>query len=155
MLEGRLEESMATYDGMILRERDYVLGRRNQAGSEEELEDADEGGLPYDEAGEQSGEGGANGEGTNPPPPGPEGSEGTAGTGNDSQSSGSGSRPAGDQTREGDYQHSGQYTPPADLPDGSNDDVVARQIREAAMTESDPELRDKLWDEYRKYKNQK
>lgn len=40
---------------------------------------------------------------------------------------------------------------PADIPDGSGDDVVARQIREAAMKEKDPELREKLWDEYRKY----
>ena len=32
-----------------------------------------------------------------------------------------------------------------------DDDVVARQIREAAMKEKDPELREKLWDEYRKY----
>jgi hypothetical protein len=29
---------------------------------------------------------------------------------------------------------------------------VARQIREAAMKETDPELRKALWDEYRKYK---
>jgi hypothetical protein len=38
------------------------------------------------------------------------------------------------------------------LPDGSGDDVVARQLREAAERESDPVLREKLWDEYRKYK---
>ena len=41
---------------------------------------------------------------------------------------------------------------PPDIPDGSDDDVVARQIREAAMKETDPELRKALWDEYRKYK---
>ncbi|HNC69260.1 MAG TPA: hypothetical protein PKZ77_02120, partial [Pseudomonadales bacterium] len=40
---------------------------------------------------------------------------------------------------------------PPDIPDGNADDVVARQIREAAMKEKDPELREKLWDEYRKY----
>ncbi len=34
-----------------------------------------------------------------------------------------------------------------------NDDVVARQIREAAEKETDPELKQKLWDEYRKYKS--
>ena len=33
-----------------------------------------------------------------------------------------------------------------------NDDVVARQIREAAESETDPELKEKLWAEYRKYK---
>jgi hypothetical protein len=42
--------------------------------------------------------------------------------------------------------------PPADIPDGSDDDIVARQLREAAENEKDPELRDKLWDEYRAYK---
>lgn len=41
---------------------------------------------------------------------------------------------------------------PADIPDGSDDDLVARQIREAAMNEPDPVLREKLWEEYRKYK---
>ena len=44
------------------------------------------------------------------------------------------------------------YAPPADIPEGTDDDVVARQLREAAMREPDPELREKLWDEYRKYK---
>lgn len=41
---------------------------------------------------------------------------------------------------------------PSDVGDGSDDDVVARQIREAAMNETDPALREKLWDEYRNYK---
>ena len=42
--------------------------------------------------------------------------------------------------------------PPADIGDGRDDDIIARQLREAAMKEQDPELRAKLWDEYRKYK---
>jgi len=42
--------------------------------------------------------------------------------------------------------------PPPDVGDGRDDDIVARQIRRAAELESDPELRKKLWDEYRKYK---
>jgi hypothetical protein len=41
---------------------------------------------------------------------------------------------------------------PADIPDGSDDDLVARQLREAAEKETDPELKKKLWEEYRKYK---
>lgn len=41
---------------------------------------------------------------------------------------------------------------PTNIPNGSDDDIVARQIREAAMREPDPVLREKLWDEYRKYK---
>ena len=43
---------------------------------------------------------------------------------------------------------------PEDIDGGSDDDIVARQIREAALKEKDPALREKLWDEYRKYKNQ-
>ena len=41
---------------------------------------------------------------------------------------------------------------PEDLASTEGDDVIARQLREAAMKEPDPELREKLWDEYRKYK---
>ncbi len=43
------------------------------------------------------------------------------------------------------------FPPPDDIPSGRDDDVVARQLREAAMTEPDPELREALWDEYRNY----
>lgn len=41
---------------------------------------------------------------------------------------------------------------PFDIGDGSDDDVVARQLREAAVNEDDPVLREKLWQEYRNYK---
>ena len=38
------------------------------------------------------------------------------------------------------------------LPDAKDDDIIARQLREAAMQETDPELKEKLWAEYRRYK---
>ena len=41
---------------------------------------------------------------------------------------------------------------PADVGDGKDDDVVARQLREAATQEKDPAIREKLWEEYREYK---
>jgi len=41
---------------------------------------------------------------------------------------------------------------PDDVGDGRNDDIVLRQIREAALNERDPVLREKLWDEYRRIK---
>jgi hypothetical protein len=47
---------------------------------------------------------------------------------------------------------SGSDRIPPDVGDGSDDDIVARQLREAAIAEEDPELRKKLWDEYRRYK---
>ena len=42
---------------------------------------------------------------------------------------------------------------PPDTPDAKDDDVVARQIREAAMAATDPEMRAKLWEEYENYKS--
>jgi len=45
------------------------------------------------------------------------------------------------------------HRPPPGTPDGSDDDIVARQLREAAESETDPELRERLWEEYRAYKN--
>ena len=58
----------------------------------------------------------------------------------------------GDVDRKGDYTHTNTASNvPADIPSGTDDDVVARQIREAATKEKDPELRAKLWDEYRRY----
>ncbi len=63
-----------------------------------------------------------------------------------------------DDSKEGAEERDNQGThsapPPADIPSGDDDDVVARQLREAAQKERDPVLRDKLWDEYRKYKEQ-
>lgn len=43
------------------------------------------------------------------------------------------------------------YPIPIDIPSGEDDDTVARQLREAAMREANPDLREKLWDEYRRY----
>lgn len=48
-----------------------------------------------------------------------------------------------------------RFPAPPGTPDGTDDDVVARQLREAAEKEADPELRAKLWEEYRKYKTRK
>jgi hypothetical protein len=36
--------------------------------------------------------------------------------------------------------------------DYADDDIVARQLREAAENETDPELKEKLWKEYEEYK---
>lgn len=41
---------------------------------------------------------------------------------------------------------------PKGTPDGRDDDVVARQLREAAENEKDPALRELLWKEYSEYK---
>lgn len=44
------------------------------------------------------------------------------------------------------------YEAPEDIPTGNDDDIVARQLREAAIREPDADIREALWNEYRKYK---
>jgi hypothetical protein len=39
---------------------------------------------------------------------------------------------------------------PADIDDGQGDDIVAQQLREAALAETDAALQEKLWEEYRR-----
>ncbi len=139
---------------MILREREYIHNRANQRGSEAEAEAAAAatGGTPYDESFEDGETQGSEQPG-NPPPP-PAGSEESA----QSDAGGGNLPPGGGEQRQGDNDSRGSqgqgFPPPPDIPSGTDDDVVARQIREAAMKESDPELREKLWEEYRRYKNQ-
>lgn len=41
---------------------------------------------------------------------------------------------------------------PEDIPPADNDSVLEAQIRQAAINEEDPEIRKRLWNEYRKYK---
>jgi len=134
-LNRSLDNALERFDGNILTERDTIANQEN----------IDSGGLAD---GEMEGEAGewedADGTGT--------GASGTAG--GDPGDSGDGAAPASPGSRrQGDYRHTASAeTIPDDIPDGSDDDVVARQIREAAMAETDPELREKLWEEYRKYK---
>ncbi len=145
-LNAELDSALGTFDGAILAERDAaasddnadVDGNDDAAGETTLDEESDDFGggfsIPAMPAGAApaavSGKGNSNGNGTQP-------------------------ARAGDN-RKGDYQHaSAADAVPADIPDGSDDDVVARQIREAAQRETDPELREKLWDEYRKYKKGK
>ena len=59
---------------------------------------------------------------------------------------------ARDKLREG-VEGSGNH--PKNRYDSKDDDIVARQLREAAEEETDPELRKKLWKEYEDYKKNK
>ena len=52
----------------------------------------------------------------------------------------------------GDESTAGNGAAARELPDGNDDDVLARRLRKAAEQETDPELQDKLWLEYVEYK---
>ncbi len=126
-LNQELDERFARFDDLMRGERDSVAKKENADGS---------GGY-----GTEDGFGNAEGEGDamqtamigdSPPPP---RASSDSGLPKNSALPSQGARP-----------------PPADVGNGVGDDVIARQLREAAMKEQDPELQAKLWEEYRKYK---
>ena len=133
-LDGELDESLREFDGLILKEQELLEERRGGAegagdglgpGSiEDELESRRSAQM-------QGGTGGSPDAPEEPP---------TSESGARVESA-----PGGDDT---------QAPPvPEDVGDGRDDDIVAKQLREAAMSEKDPVLREKLWEEYRAYKS--
>jgi hypothetical protein len=126
-LDEALQRGYETFDGFILGERSRAQQESNQAGSME---------IPGEDSGSRGGSGGNAGQ---PQILNEGGATVPGGVIAASQPVASSSAPA--ET----------FPPPEDIPSGRDDDVVARQIREAAMTEPDPELREALWEEYRNY----
>lgn len=131
-LDAELLSGLGEFDEMLLREQARVRAAAPMT----------------DTAGE--GGGGAGGAGTAEDLDGAEGSEGDAGADAGGDSGADASQGEGAGT--GAQRQGGRRGVPPDIPDGSDDDVVARQLREAAEKETDPELKKKLWEEYRKYK---
>ena len=144
-----LDASIAVYDETIQREQGYIHDRAKQK-AEDEAENAKVSGPLFDDPSLGDGEVGVS---EAPPPNGNDGESSTTGNNGEGSQTADGKEDgeASGKQRKGDYANSGSSAPQG-LPDGSDDDVVARQIREAAEKETDPELRKKLWEEYRKYK---
>jgi len=83
------------------------------------------------------------------------GPDGEPGTPDDTAAGAPGTGPstgnAGDGVKGSGGSGAAPDTLPADIPrDGTGEDQVARQLREAALAEQDPAIRKALWDEYRK-----
>ena len=121
ILDEQLRRGYETFDGFILGERERAQAESNEAGS-----------------GEQPGAESGGGGGQLPQILGAPGANGVPQVATQSPPM------PGSQNTE-------SFPPPEDIPSGRDDDVVARQLREAAMSEPDPELREALWDEYRNY----
>ena len=94
---------------------------------------------------------GGSGEPTPPAAPTMDGSDNKSSALDDSQST-SADSPSSSSSQQGQGPES--IPLPEDIGDGQGDNIVERQIRDAAINESDPALRERLWDEYRKIKNQ-
>ena len=125
-----LEESVGDFDEVLMEEqREISTVSRNTEGF----------------GGGSSGGGGSVGLG---------GQEGAGGTG-----SGGGSisvlNPTEQRTASVDSMSEGEKHArlPDDIVENVGDDIVARQLYEAALAEDDPVLRERLWEEYRKYNN--
>jgi hypothetical protein len=152
VLDGALGRGYEDFDGLILAERSRAQRESNEAGGDpaglysEENQDGGAGGMPGVQIpGQGEGQGGQGPQGTAMP-----GGVIAGNSGQAPQGGGSGGSMGGRQGGPS-AEAEGAYPVPEDIPGGDNDDVVARQIREAAMNEPDPELRERLWDEYRRY----
>jgi hypothetical protein len=137
LLDAELSAGLGEFDERLLREQERVKGAAPMADA------AEGGGGGAGDAGTGDAGAAAGAEGEN-------GEHGESGAEPDDGAGGSPS--AGDGAGAGAQRRSGGKGTPPDIPDGSDDDVVARQLREAAEKETDPELKKKLWEEYRKYK---
>lgn len=149
ILDARLEQGAGEFDAMILKteaeQREAAREAAAKRGSRPSntVSSADSGGEGEEAGGGAYGDGGGDEGGTG----GDAYEDGTADAGAYGSGSGSGNVGAGSTPRSG-----ARYPPPEDIPSGDDDDVVARQLREAAEREPDPAVREKLWQEYRKYK---
>lgn len=142
-IDRQMDESLGTFDESIRKERERIARERDarvasSGGSGEGNSDGAAGDASGGRAGDlKQGEAAAE-------------NQQTSQTGGDlkSEGAGGGGGGTGGSAKSG----SGPSTPARDIPDGRDDDIIARQIREAAEKETDPELRDKLWKEYIEYK---
>jgi len=163
LLDAELSSSLSEFDEKLLREQKELAekSRSTLAGGSGEQSERGQGASGKAGEGEGEGEnaaggsGGESGESGGESSPGGE-SERQAESGQQGGAGGEGAEgneqvaSAGDAS--GDGRQAGKIATPPDIPDGKDDDIVARQLREAAENEQDPELRAKLWEEYRKYK---
>jgi len=147
-LDRELETSYGAHDAML---REHQANARAEATAIAAEQPA--GGRGAEEEGAEQGELYENLPGFGAPPPQGQqdgAAEATAG----GEAEGKGGRTASATRAAASNGQLAGATVPTDIPDARDDDIVARQLREAAQMEKDPQLREKLWDEYRKYKNQ-
>ena len=168
VLDAELGAALGELDELLLREQDRIRATRplSDPSAESGGGQGASGGAQASAGGSQGqgeGEGQAQGQGQGQGQVESGEAQGRASAGGQSASAGGlpGTMAGGGEGRQGAEGQAGAgpagpqgsgSTRPADLPDPSGDDVVARQLREAAELERDPELKVRLWDEYRRYR---
>ena len=156
-LDAELDGILSEYDELLLREQARIKAAtpRTTASS------AQDGGSGSNGGGNAGGGGGATGDGS-----GSKGGQQSSSTQTADGSATSGRRdttistgatiidPAGGQGAAGASGRQAARGQPASIPDGQDDNIVARQIREMAEKEKNPEKRKQYWEEYRNYKEE-
>jgi hypothetical protein len=143
-LDRRLKESLASFDEMLLKEMDKIRAAsgekmrglaREAAAAAREIKESDE-----KRQGEKGSQGGN--------------AERAQGTSKDRDSEVQGAQTRTEDRPSGSTSGKEDSTRLTSRPDSSaqDDDIVARQLREAAEKETDPVLKEKLWKEYEEYK---
>lgn len=153
-LDRQFNESLAAFDEMLLRELRIL-----QAASAKRMKGLAEAAA---QAGRQAGEKGREAAGEKGSSA--EAEEGRAAEAARGEKPAAGSGPAktpgsgkpgetaGASQEAGGWGAGGTGAPPSAHASSADDDIVARQLREAAEKETDPELKAKLWKEYEDYK---
>lgn len=141
LLDNQLNESLSEFDEKLLREQDRVKANKPHTNSVENPGDNEGAASEYD--GVSSDNNDTTGELDNNAPETEHNKQQEEQSNKDQTETDIDSGTSGDGT---------QNSVPDDIPDASDDDVIARQLREAAEQEDDPELKKKLWQEYKRYK---
>jgi len=147
-LDKSLTDALGEFDEQLLKEEQRVAGRTP---TERESDRGYGGGGGSGSSGQYgSGQNGAGQAGTTSGTQGQESSQNDSGSSQSGQGSGASSSGAGAGT--GSQEQQDDPRSGSQEIESGYDDIVARQLREAAEKETDPELKKKLWEEYRKYK---
>jgi hypothetical protein len=155
VLDRQFNESLAAFDEMLLKELRLI-----QAASAKRMKGLSEAAA---EAGKRAGEKGGGSAAAEKGSTAEGEAGGSEGTGKEKGGSGTEqAKTPGGQGKPGDAGGGGRETggwgpggsgaPPTTYTPSPDDDIVARQLREAAEKETDPELKAKLWKEYEEYK---
>ena len=156
-----LDKSLEGFDGIIRDEQQQARERQQAAGesaASDDSKDGKTGPTTMADAGGIGTDANANSEiamlGDQPAIPSSNGrnssAQGSAGARNSGNANGKRSSQSGGADS-ADKSQSAQNRIPDDIEPVSNRDIVGRQIKEAALAERDPVLRDKLWEELRRH----
>lgn len=141
-LEARLNAVEAEIDESLLKRQQEIRQKaRNKSAASASASGGGGAGGPAGARGQKGSQAGSRGRATDRRP--------RAGKGKPVQGDGTSTLPRGPAGEESDRRAAKRVE---NVESGSDDDIIARQLREAAEKETDPILKKKLWEEYRKYK---